>query len=86
MVERLRELASKKGCTPAQLALAWLLSAHDNVVPIPGTSNLARLEENIAAAGLRLSRDDLDSIDRVSPKGIAAGKRYNPETLALVNH
>lgn len=84
VVERLRELASKKGCTPAQLALAWLLSAHDDVVPIPGTSNLARLEENVAAASIRLSRDDLDSIDRVSPKGVVAGKRYNPEALALV--
>jgi aryl-alcohol dehydrogenase-like predicted oxidoreductase len=85
VVEQLRALASKKGCTPAQLALAWLLSAHDDVVPIPGTSNAARLEENIAAANIRLNRDDLDSIERVSPPGVAAGKRYNPETLALVN-
>jgi aryl-alcohol dehydrogenase-like predicted oxidoreductase len=86
VVERLRELASQKGCTPAQLALAWLLSAHDDVVPIPGTSNLARLEENVAAAGLRLSRGDLDSLDRLSPKDVAAGTRYNAEGLALVDH
>ena len=85
MVERLRDLAAEKGCTPAQLALAWLLSAHEDVVPIPGTSKVARLEENVAAADIRLSPDNLDSIDRASPKGVVAGKRYNPETLALVN-
>jgi aryl-alcohol dehydrogenase-like predicted oxidoreductase len=85
VVDRLRELASEKSCTPAQLALAWLLSAHDNVVPIPGTSNVARLEENVAAASVRLSRSELDDIERLSPKGVAAGKRYNPETLALVD-
>lgn len=84
VVERLRELALEKRCTPAQLALAWLLSAHDDVVPIPGTSNVARLEENVAAASIHLGRADLDSIDSVSPKGVAAGKRYNPESLALV--
>jgi aryl-alcohol dehydrogenase-like predicted oxidoreductase len=84
VAERLRELASQKGCTPAQLALAWLLSAHEDVIPIPGTSSPARLEENVAAAGIHLSRDDLDSIERVSPRGVVAGKRYNPEMLALV--
>jgi len=85
VVDRLRELAARRGCSPAQLALAWLLSAHDDVVPIPGTSNIARLEENVAAAGMRLSREELDSIEQLSPKGVAAGKRYNPETLALVD-
>jgi len=85
VVERLQELAAKRGCTAAQLALAWLLSAHDDVIPIPGTSDLSRLEENVRAASFRLSRDDLAGIDRLSPKGVAAGQRYNPETLALVD-
>jgi aryl-alcohol dehydrogenase-like predicted oxidoreductase len=85
VAEQLRALASRKGCTPAQLALAWLLCAHDDVVPIPGTSNLSRLEENIAAAGIRLDRDDLDSIERVSPREAIAGKRYNPQSLALID-
>jgi aryl-alcohol dehydrogenase-like predicted oxidoreductase len=85
VAEQLRALASKRGCTPAQLALAWLLSAHDDVVPIPGTSNPARLEENVAAASIRLTRDDLDSIDRVAPRGAVAGQRYNPQSLALVD-
>jgi aryl-alcohol dehydrogenase-like predicted oxidoreductase len=85
VAEQLRALASNKGCTPAQLALAWLLSAHDDVVPIPGTSNLSRLEENVAAADIRLDRDDLDSIERASPREAVAGKRYNPQSLALVD-
>jgi aryl-alcohol dehydrogenase-like predicted oxidoreductase len=85
VADQLRALASKKGCTPAQLALAWLLSAHDDVVPIPGTSNLSRLEENIAAADIRLDRADLDSIERVSPREVAAGERYNPKSLAMVD-
>jgi aryl-alcohol dehydrogenase-like predicted oxidoreductase len=82
---QLRALAAKQGCTPAQLALAWLLSAHDDVVPIPGTSSPARLEENAAAADIRLDRDVLDSIERVSPRGAVAGQRYNPESLALID-
>jgi aryl-alcohol dehydrogenase-like predicted oxidoreductase len=85
VAEQLRALASNKGCTPAQLALAWLLSAHDDVVPIPGTSNLSRLEENVAAADIRLDRDDLDSVERASPREAVAGKRYNPQSLALVD-
>jgi len=84
-VERLRQLAANKGCTPAQLALAWLLTAHSDVVPIPGTSSLARLEENAASASIRLSPADLDSIDRLSPKSVAAGNRYNPASMSLVN-
>jgi aryl-alcohol dehydrogenase-like predicted oxidoreductase len=86
VVDRLRELAAKRKCTPAQLALAWLLSAHDDVIPIPGTSNLARLEENVAAADMRLDRVDLDGIESLSPKDVVAGKRYNPESLALIDH
>ena len=81
----LRQLAAEKRCTPAQLALAWLLSAHDNVIPIPGTSSIARLEENVAAGAIRLGREDLDSIDRVSPKDVAVGSRYAPQMLDLVN-
>ena len=55
------------------------------VACIPGTSNVARLEENVAAAGMRLTREELDGIERLSPRGVAAGQRYNPETLALVD-
>jgi aryl-alcohol dehydrogenase-like predicted oxidoreductase len=73
-------LAARKGCTAAQLALAWLLSRSDNVIPIPGTSSLKRLEENVAAAGITLTDEELDQIDGIAPAGVAAGERY-PETM-----
>jgi aryl-alcohol dehydrogenase-like predicted oxidoreductase len=73
-----------KGCTPAQLALAWLLT-RENVVPIPGTSSVDRLGENAAAVTVRITRDDLDEIDRRSPKGAVAGERYHDSGAALLN-
>jgi aryl-alcohol dehydrogenase-like predicted oxidoreductase len=83
LADRVRELAGEKGCTPAQLALAWLIRRHDDVVPIPGTSSIARLEENVAAVDVQLTGEDLDRIERAAPKGAAAGERYNPEMLEL---
>ena len=83
LADRVRELAEQKGCTPAQLALAWLIRRHDDVVPIPGTSSIARLEENVAAVDVRLTAEDLDRIERAAPKGAAAGDRYSPEMLEL---
>ena len=85
LVGRLKELASQKGCTAAQLALAWLLRRHENVIPIPGTSSIKRIEENAAATEVRLSDDDLARIEQVSPQGAAAGERYDPKMLGLVN-
>ena len=84
LADRVRELAASKGCTPAQLALAWLLTRED-VVPIPGTSSIARLEENAGAADVRLTREELDEIERRSPKGAAAGERYHASGAALLN-
>jgi aryl-alcohol dehydrogenase-like predicted oxidoreductase len=85
LVDHLKELASRKGCTPAQLALAWLLRSHDNVVPIPGTSSAKRLEENVAAAGIELTSDELDEIEQIAPPGVVAGERYNDAMLRLLN-
>jgi aryl-alcohol dehydrogenase-like predicted oxidoreductase len=85
LADHLRKMAEVTGHTPAQLALAWLLSRQDNVVPIPGTSSPRRLEENAAAAEIRLSQADLDQIEEISPRGAAAGQRYNPAMLGLVN-
>jgi aryl-alcohol dehydrogenase-like predicted oxidoreductase len=85
LADRVREMAQEKGCTPAQLALAWLLQRHDDVIPIPGTSSVARLEENVRAADIQLSADDLDRIERIAPRGAAAGERYAPEMLQLTN-
>jgi len=81
----LKALAKERGCTPAQLALAWLLKRHHDAIPIPGTSRIERVEENVAAADIRLSDADLDRIDRLSPQGAAAGARYHQSGLELVN-
>jgi len=85
LADHLKKMAEETGHTPAQLALAWLLSREDKVIPIPGTSSLRRLEENAGAADIRLSQVDLDEIEEISPKGAAAGQRYNPAMLGLVN-
>jgi aryl-alcohol dehydrogenase-like predicted oxidoreductase len=84
LADRVRDMAATKGCTPAQLALAWLLT-RDNVFPIPGTSSVERLADNVGAIGVRLTRDELDEIDRRSPKGAVAGDRYNASGAALLN-
>jgi aryl-alcohol dehydrogenase-like predicted oxidoreductase len=84
LADRVRELAAAKGCTPAQLALGWLLT-REHVVPIPGTSNVERVDENAGAAAVRLTRQELDEIDRRSPKGAVAGDRYHASGAALLN-
>jgi len=85
IADRLREAAEEKFCTPAQLALAWLLRRHDDVIPIPGTSSVARLEENIRSADLALSEQDLSRIEHALPKGSAAGDRYAPAMMKNLN-
>ena len=77
-------MAAKKGCTPAQLALAWLLT-RDHVIPIPGTSSADRVVENAGAADVHLTREELEEIDRRSPKGAVAGERYHASGAALLN-
>src|SRR5262245_30629087 len=84
LADRVREMAAAKGCTPAQLALAWLLT-RDNVIPIPGTSSIERVAENAVAVGVRLTQSELDDIDRLSPKGAVAGERYHASGAALLN-
>jgi len=85
LVERLKELDEQKNCTPAQLALAWLLRRGDDIIPIPGTSSAKRLEENAAAVDIKLSDADLARIEQVWSKNAVAGKRYDPQMLGLVN-
>jgi aryl-alcohol dehydrogenase-like predicted oxidoreductase len=85
IADRLREIAEENDCTPAQFALAWLLHRHQNVIPIPGTSSMARLEENVHAAGIRLSDEDLNRIEHALPKGAVAGERYAPAMMQIVN-
>jgi aryl-alcohol dehydrogenase-like predicted oxidoreductase len=85
LVDRVAALAREKRCTPAQLALAWLLASGNDVVPIPGTSSAKRLEENVGAANVRLGRDEIDALDAVVPKGAAAGDRYHVSGMRLLN-
>lgn len=76
LVDRVRELAEGKQCTPGQLALAWLLAQGEHIVPIPGTKKRERLRENLGAVDVELSREDLDLLDRLAPAGSTAGARY----------
>jgi aryl-alcohol dehydrogenase-like predicted oxidoreductase len=85
LVDRIGEIAAEKGCTPSQLALAWLLAQGDNIIPIPGTSSEKRLQENVAAASVKLNADDLRRIDAASPKGAAVGARYSEAGTRLLN-
>jgi len=76
LVERVEEVAAERGVTPGQLALAWVHSRGDDIIPIPGTKRRAYLEENVAAASIELTEDDLERLDEVFPAGITAGDRY----------
>ena len=76
LVQRVKDIATAKGCTPAQLAIGWLLAQGDDVVPIPGTKRLRYLEENLGGADVTLTDDELRAIDEAAPKGAAAGDRY----------
>src|SRR3954447_18736815 len=76
LVERVQAIAEEKGVTASQLALAWVMSRGDDVVPIPGTTKVKNLEENVAAAEIDLSDDELARIDEACPKGVASGERY----------
>jgi len=76
LVEKIGEIATEKGCTPAQLVLAWLLAQGPDVIPIPGTKHISRLEENLGALQVRLTAGDIDRISAAIPIGAAAGTRY----------
>ena len=76
LVERVEELAAEKDCTPGQLALAWVLAQGDDVVPIPGTTTVEHLEENVAALEVELTPRELADLEAVFPRGAAAGERY----------
>jgi aryl-alcohol dehydrogenase-like predicted oxidoreductase len=85
VVKLIDELAKEKGCTPAQLALAWLLHQGEDIVPIPGTKRVKYLEENVGALNVTLTPGDLGRIDAIAPKGVAAGTRYHEGGMATVN-
>lgn len=85
VVAKVGEIAREKGCTPAQLALAWLHARGKDVVPIPGTKTRARLEENVGALGVSLSPADLARIEAVAPRGFTAGPRYPEASMRAID-
>ena len=83
LVKRIERMAAAKGVTPSQLAIAWLLTRGEDIVPIPGTRSIERLEENARAVDIALSPEELAEIDEIAPKGVAVGDRY--PSMANVN-
>jgi aryl-alcohol dehydrogenase-like predicted oxidoreductase len=85
LVGRIEEIAAEKNCTPAQLALAWVLAQEETIVPIPGTKRRKYLEENVGALEVSITPEDIARIDEIAPKGVAAGSRYPEAGMAAVN-
>ncbi len=85
LVDKVRELADARGCTPAQLALAWVLARGEHVVPIPGTRRIANLDDNLGALDVRLGAQDLADIEAVFPAGAAAGTRYAAAVMGMLS-
>ena len=85
LVREIRAIAADKGCTPAQLALAWVLAQGDDIVPIPGTKRRTYLEDNLGALAVTLNEADSARIDEMLPPGAAEGARYPAATMAAVN-
>jgi aryl-alcohol dehydrogenase-like predicted oxidoreductase len=85
LVKKVEELARRKNCKPSQIALAWVLAQGDDIVPIPGTKRRKYLEENVAALDVNLTAEELSKIDKIFPRGAAAGDRYTPQMKELID-
>ncbi|WP_229320829.1 aldo/keto reductase [Larkinella knui] len=85
LVEKITLLATEKGCTPAQLAIAWVLAQGNDIITIPGTKRIPYLEENIASEHVQLTREDLQSIEAIMPAGIVSGTRYPERFMNALN-
>ncbi len=85
LVEKIKQIAQEKNCTPSQLALAWVMAQGADIFPIPGTKRVKYLEENAAAAEVQLSADDLASIEKISPRGVVSGDRYGEMAMKSVD-
>lgn len=85
LVDKVKELAARNGCTPGQLALAWVLAQGNDIVPIPGTKRRIYLEENVQAIGLQLGKNDLAELDAIFPFGAASGTRYVEGSMKMLN-
>jgi len=85
LVEKVKAIAERKECTPSQLALAWVLAQGDDIVPLFGTKRRQYLEENLGALEVELTPADLEELDEIAPKGVAAGERYNAAGMKTIN-
>lgn len=85
IVDAVKDLAGRKGCAPAQVALAWVLAQGDDVIPIPGTKRRRYLEENVAAAGIALTAEEVQALAAAVPPGAAVGERYTAEGMKGVD-
>jgi len=85
LVRRVEHIAKEKGCTPAQLALAWVLAQGEDVIPIPGTKRRSYLEQNAAAVDVALTAEELRRLEEIAPRGTASGMRYAEEMMTLIN-
>jgi aryl-alcohol dehydrogenase-like predicted oxidoreductase len=85
LAEAVRQIAGEIGCTPAQLALAWVLAQGADIVPIPGTKHTRYLEENLGAVDVRPSAEHLRRLDAAFPAGVTAGKRYHEQGMRTIN-
>lgn len=85
LVTKVQDIARRKGCTASQLALAWVLAQGNDIVPIPGTKRTRYLEENLAAAQIHLTPEELKEIDAILPAGSASGERYAPSAMAAID-
>ena len=86
LADQVQQLAKSRGCSAAQLVLAWLLAQHENVVPIPGTTKISRLEEDAAAVDIELTPEELAAIGKLVPRGVAVGDRYDARGMRAVNN
>jgi aryl-alcohol dehydrogenase-like predicted oxidoreductase len=85
LVSKIEQLASQKGCTVSQLALAWVMAQGDHIFPIPGTKRIKYLEENAGALNVHLTAEELAAINRIAPKNAAAGERYPENMMKSLN-
>jgi aryl-alcohol dehydrogenase-like predicted oxidoreductase len=86
LVDAVKQMATEKDCTPAQLAIAWLLYRGDDIVPIPGTKHVGYLVDNIGALEVSIDEKELARLDEISPIGVASGERYHEQGMSSVNH
>ncbi len=85
LVQKLEDWAKKKSCTASQLALAWVMAQGDYIFPIPGTKHIKYLEENVGALNIQLTKHELEEIEAIAPKNVAAGSRYPESMMGVVN-